>query len=244
MNTVQIGIVAAFAVLASGCTTTTHQQPTRSASGASLELLDACSRVTTDYLNSLNISATYTPENPPEETPEPEETTSEKDQEPNLLESLPDDVDPMIPMCMSLIDREIEAQTYILASRPAASTFYDYGYWHPRSYNAYGSYRYGYGYHTSPFFGHYRVYNRGFGHRRYTNYGHYHRHGYRNARSSGTNTGRGTTPTPTPSPTPPRQPATPAPAPRPRPATPSTNAVRNPPPRRNRTEQSNRRERR
>jgi hypothetical protein len=239
MNMIQIALFSAFIALAAGCTTTTQQQ-TRSASGVSLELLDSCSRVTTDYLNSLNISATHTPENQPETPSKTGKDTSET--EPNLLDSLPDDVDPMIPMCMSLIDREIEAQTYILANRSTVSDYYDYGYWHPRSHRAYGSYRYGFGYHTSPFFGRYGIYNRGFGHRRYTNHGHYNRHGNANPRTSRSNTG--TRGTPAPSPAQSQPPATPAPAPRPRPAKRPAQVERTPPPQRNRTEQSNRRERR
>ena len=200
MQAYKLTTLAAAILLLGACATTT--QPARSASGVSLEVLDACNRLTADYLYN-KVAADASGEN--------EAETNSSSENPTTYPLVTTDdytADPVITRCLDIIDREMQAQAYILGNSSYSSGYATRTttrtYWQPadRISGYYSPYR--------------RAYYNQLGYP-YQTRGHHHRH--RNpaprptSSHSGNNSGN-VSPPPSVSPPPPPPPRA-APAPRP-----------------------------
>lgn len=211
MQAYKLTALAASGLLLGACATTT--QPARSASGVSLEVLDACNRVTADYLYKKASDERDAPDGdtPTQSAPTP-------NAEDPLITTDEETTDPVIERCLDIIDREMQAQAYILANSGYSGGYTSYSYWQPaysgfgyghsRFYRPYYN-RHGYPYHS----GNIRQ-NRGFS----ETVGTAANIARRNSGGTSTTTPSQSAPQPTFSPPPPPPPARVAPAPRPQPA--------------------------
>lgn len=206
MQAYKLTTLAAAGLLLGACATTI--QPARSASGVSLEVLDACNRLTADYLYN-KVAADASGES------EAEANSSPKGSESAALITTDDDTtDPVIKRCLDIIDREMQAQAYVFANSGYSGGYTSYSYWQP----AYS----GYGYGHSRF---YRPYYNRHGYPYYSGNVRQNR-GFSETVGTAANIARGTSiatpsqsaPQRTFSPPPPPPPARVAPAPRPQPA--------------------------
>ena len=133
--------LAAAGLLLGACATTT--QPARSASGVSLDVLDACNRVTADYLYKKVSDETVPPEGAEAKPSAP--TSNSEDP---LITTDDETTDPVITRCLDIIDREMQAQAYILANSGYSGGYTSYSYWQP----AYSGFGYGHSRFYRPYY--------------------------------------------------------------------------------------------